>query len=67
MAGTQVTISHGGMQFTAEIVGGNVQVSVPAASLLSDDGQAKAIDLALIQQIIALILQLLPLFLGRNS
>lgn len=67
MANTQITISHQGMQFVAEIVGDKVQLSIPAADLMGPDGQAKALDLALIQKIIEIVLQLLPLLLGGGA
>lgn len=65
MADSQVlTISYGGMQVTGQLVGGQVQVSVPAAALADSDGKMKALDPALLQKIIEIILQLLPIIFG---
>ncbi len=65
MADSQVlTISYGGVQVSAQVVGGMLQVTLPAATLVDTDGKARALDLAFIQKIIELVLQLLPLLFG---
>ena len=62
-----LTISYGGMQVTGQVSGGQLQVSIPATSLVDSDGKAKALDLALIQKILEIVMQLLPLLLGLGS
>lgn len=61
MADSQVlTISYGSMQIEGQIVGGKMQLSMPAASFVDADGKARALDPALFQLILQVFLQLLP-------
>lgn len=61
MADSQVlTVSYGGIQVTGQVVNGQMQVSIPADSMVDSDGKAKALDPALLQLILQIVLQLLP-------